>query len=1175
MFGPIRKHLRKREHSDKLARSDERDPSLLKPLADVSLVDAASAGLEDQESDNFKADKNSRPFRHFKEQNGKLQGRFSPDGITKNARFNDVLASFTPDYVTHLLPRSTTAYPLHYAVRNFNTPLLESLLKNEEWVKSIDCRGSERRGETPLHVAAEVNNLDALKILLAHGANPLIRQTDYQGLQVVHVAAACAAYEVLKYMVVDLVFYASVAFTQATDLEGGTAVQWAVFSANIRCVRLLLERGCAIDRQSTKGWKSTPVHSACIGGSLEMLKLMANIRPEEFRHALKIKDAEGSTPLHRACILDRGDLVEFLLDHGASPYELDNESRSVIILSAIREAWQSAAICLKWGVDPLVCDRKYQRHVGHHAAMAGSDPTSCPPLIRIIDANPKLRKKLDAEDMFGYTCLQYAAGYGHVATFVGLLQTGADISVRNQKDKTALHYAAKYGQLEIVRTILDRPDGLAILNYFDHRDRTALHLACSYGHFEIVELLLFKGSFPFRNDLGKTPFHVAASKNHKTILESIVTYFALVLNAKDKDGNTALHDAAANDAGEAVRYLLSLDAKITQNADNQTPMDLAVANSNENAAIAFITSPQWKQTVMTPSVKYGNVVLGLISHLPDVMSLCLDRCVTKTYDSAKPDDFQICYDFEVLHPSSDVTVQSNDCWGRATKRQIGPSHTMKLMAVYGRVELLAHPLCTCFLERKWIKYGMYCAGFSMLCNLVFVCLLSYVVITAVETELRPHLLKKSFVNVAYHTSNLTDTSPAFQALYQQAFHPERPRFEDAPSLIIMMIALALIVVKEMAEVRSEGLKYFKTLMNYSQLLMFGSCLAFLVCFYIDFYNHSINDWTFQFAAVAIFLAWFNLFRFCRPFGTFGVYSFMFFSILKTLIQVSFFFFLLTAGFTAAFCTLQQTRVFPNNTEYYAYNPEPDPSVLRTPFSTVYTSALQIGAMTIGDLESHDMFISPFMNGMFEYPVISFMFYAVFLILMPILLNNLLTGLAIGDMAAIQANALSLRLVMQVYLHESLERVLPSRLLNKLRKDMQEYKVHSKAKSHFKSRLARWLQSGGITEPTLPGRIDNDLELADGPSRTAREPPSTEKLHRKLQQLENSFLEQTNMLVQVLQRLDKMTANDDAFAGNGFYTSSLSERARRRGERIEEDRRHAERLNFPQRSRHSVSQVIDE
>lgn len=48
-----------------------------------------------------------------------------------------------------------------------------------------------------------------------------------------------------------------------------------------------------------------------------------------------------------------------------------------------------------------------------------------------------------------------------------------------------------------------------------------------------------------------------------------------------------------------------------------------------------------------------------------------------------------------------------------------------------------------------------------------------------------------------------------------------------------------------------------------------------------------------------------------------------------------------------------------------------------------------------------------------------------MILMPILLMNLLIGLAVGDIESVRRNAQLKRLAMQVVLHTELERKLPS------------------------------------------------------------------------------------------------------------------------------------------------------
>jgi hypothetical protein len=54
---------------------------------------------------------------------------------------------------------------------------------------------------------------------------------------------------------------------------------------------------------------------------------------------------------------------------------------------------------------------------------------------------------------------------------------------------------------------------------------------------------------------------------------------------------------------------------------------------------------------------------------------------------------QIAYDFSILHP---LKPSEN-----TQHRHYVPMRAMKAMATLGRSELLAHPVCTALLERKW------------------------------------------------------------------------------------------------------------------------------------------------------------------------------------------------------------------------------------------------------------------------------------------------------------------------------------------------------------------------------------------------------------------------------------------------------------------------------------------
>lgn len=80
-----------------------------------------------------------------------------------------------------------------------------------------------------------------------------------------------------------------------------------------------------------------------------------------------------------------------------------------------------------------------------------------------------------------------------------------------------------------------------------------------------------------------------------------------------------------------------------------------------------------------------------------------------------------------------------------------------------------------------------------------------------------------------------------------------------------------------------------------------------------------------------------------------------------------------------------------------------------------------------------------------------------MVLMPILLMNLLIGLAVGDIESVRRNAQLKRLAMQVVLHSKLEQKLPQVWLERVDKmELIEYPNTSKCKvGIFDFILRKW------------------------------------------------------------------------------------------------------------------------
>lgn len=84
------------------------------------------------------------------------------------------------------------------------------------------------------------------------------------------------------------------------------------------------------------------------------------------------------------------------------------------------------------------------------------------------------------------------------------------------------------------------------------------------------------------------------------------------------------------------------------------------------------------------------------------------------------------------------------------------------------------------------------------------------------------------------------------------------------------------------------------------------------------------------------------------------------------------------------------------------------------------SLLRTFSMMLGEIDFLGTYIQPYygettekMKTTLPYPIPSFLILGLFMVLMPILLMNLLIGLAVGDIESVRRNAQLKRLAMQV------------------------------------------------------------------------------------------------------------------------------------------------------------------
>eukprot|EP01029_Cantina_marsupialis_P006432 TRINITY_DN1703_c0_g1_i1.p1 TRINITY_DN1703_c0_g1~~TRINITY_DN1703_c0_g1_i1.p1 ORF type:complete len:482 (-),score=165.16 TRINITY_DN1703_c0_g1_i1:588-2033(-) len=188
---------------------------------------------------------------------------------------------------------------------------------------------------------------------------------------------------------------------------------------------------------------------------------------------------------------------------------------------------------------------------------------------------------------------------------------------------TPLHNAAKYGEVDSIRALLDGVD-------FDYRNvannwfgDTPLHDAASSGKVDSIRALL-DGADPdycnMTNKDGDTPLHIAALNGKvdsiRALLDGADPDYC---NMTNKDGDTPLHIAALNGKVDSIRALLDgadPDYRNVTNKNGYTPLHVAAYNGNVDSIHALLDSadPDYRnatdkhgETPLHTAARYGKV----------------------------------------------------------------------------------------------------------------------------------------------------------------------------------------------------------------------------------------------------------------------------------------------------------------------------------------------------------------------------------------------------------------------------------------------------------------------------------------------------------------------------------------------------------------------------------------
>jgi len=345
--------------------------------------------------------------------------------------------------------------------------------------KGILVDAQTKDGDTPLSMVVGFEDLEAVKLLHAHGAriNHLNNRSDAMLVSTV----PHKKFEVLEYLIANgadinlsgnsgssplmqaiegqgkdakklykwiekfLTYKPRLDFQQLKgEGEGLTAMHLAARLGYVDIGKLLLDSGAKIDAVSLLTG-STPLHSAVTVNQIDFAKMLIKRKAN-----LEIVDKYGSTPLLTATLQVFPDMVEVLVDAGAAinvkstvnimdtpmvhaagnPNPLEHK-KNVAIIKYLLSHKGDIDFPAPNGATPLMAAAQKSDHSDGYDRAA-----------LLIDKGAKL----DAVNNKGETALMLAAGVGNEKLVKLLLDKGADAQKKNGAGETVMAYANRAGK---------------------------------------------------------------------------------------------------------------------------------------------------------------------------------------------------------------------------------------------------------------------------------------------------------------------------------------------------------------------------------------------------------------------------------------------------------------------------------------------------------------------------------------------------------------------------------------------------------------------------------------------------------------------------------------------------------------------------------------------------------
>ena len=374
------------------------------------------------------------------------------------------------------------------AVKNKATQMVELLLAHDAKIdKKIGYSNS------PLRCAVESQNIEMTKLLIRKGAkvNDGSSIGGRESSDVLEYAVKKKYQDMIKVLVEANATLSKYYIEETLEADEDNET-------------LNLEEKCFLIEQKYKGMHlgfnfpgssnvedHTPFVIAAYKGNLKDMKTLlqrsANMKTTNNSEKIANQTGNGGTTALMCAAFDYQphiEVVRFLLDNGANPNQQDREGNT--LLHRIGEKWMTTAQDEKLAIAKLLLNKGASTDLTNNKGKTSLEVwtnKNQPQLIAILQFSDK--KDPNYQDADGLSQLMHLAkeddsqaGGNILSQMQGLINQGANINLRDNKNQTALMKACQSKAIETVKFLLERG---ANIEYIDNQRMTAYHYAIDYN----------------------------------------------------------------------------------------------------------------------------------------------------------------------------------------------------------------------------------------------------------------------------------------------------------------------------------------------------------------------------------------------------------------------------------------------------------------------------------------------------------------------------------------------------------------------------------------------------------------------------------------------------------------------------------------------------------------------